>query len=291
MVQRLPSRDRGVSIVLGLVLCCGCSQMQQLAVNPFTQPAKERETRYSFAQVTERDGNLHKAEKTYRELVQEKPKDPRFCHRLGVVLVRQGQLDEGIALLNRACELQKDDVAMMNDLGYALVLQGEFDSAERKLRSALAIDSNNARTINNLALAVGYAGRTAEAYQLFRQIGEESEARANLAYIHSQRGDLAAAVKEYNRSLSKDPTNHTAAEALMQLAEMQHGVDLPEAPSKNVQLVGDAKFAAESQESVGRAALPAPEQVREHQADVVELLGELEPAAGPAPSSDWQTLQ
>lgn len=287
MAQGNSSGIRGAAVVLTLALGCGCSQMQKLAVNPFTQPAKDRETRFSFAQVTERDGNLHKAEKTYRELVQEKPKDPRFCHRLGVVLVRQGKLDEGIDMLNKACTLKEDDVAMMNDLGYALVLQGEFESAERELREALAIDSNNARTINNLALAVGYAGRTNEAYQLFRQIEEESEARANLAYIHSQRGDLAAAVKEYNRSLSKDPTNHTAAEALMQLAEMQHGIEAPAAPRKDVQLVAGESAEVEAESVTGHAVLDAPEPSLE----VVELLGELESGVEPPASSDWQTIE
>ncbi len=287
MAQGCSSGIRGAAVVLTLALGCGCSQMQRLAVNPFTQPAKDRETRFSFAQVTERDGNLHKAEKTYRELVQEKPKDPRFCHRLGVVLVRQGKLDEGIALLNQASTLKADDVAIMNDLGYALVLQGEFAEAESQLRNALAIDSNNARTINNLALALGYAGRTSEAYDLFRQIGEESEARANLAYIHSQRGDLAAAVKEYNRSLTKDPTNHTAAEALMQLAEMQHSIDTPVDAARDVQLVGGESADVESESVTGHAVLDAPEPSSE----VVELLGELESTVEPPASSDWQTIE
>ncbi|OYW20102.1 MAG: hypothetical protein B7Z55_07775 [Planctomycetales bacterium 12-60-4] len=288
-------RNWGAAICLTVAASSGCSHMQQYVVNPFSDPIKEREMRYSFAQVTERDGNMHKAEKAYRELVEEKPKNADYRHRLGVVLVRQGKLDEGVEMLSKARDLKKDDVSLLNDLGYAQVLKGEFDAAEATLREALAVEAKNERTINNLALAVGYAGRTQEAYELFRQVQSESSARSNLAYVHSQRGDLASAVREYDRALSKDPTNRSAAEALVQLTEIQRDTDLPATPSRDVQLVsGRRDLGARLPSDEGVEKSPATALQRQH-ADLVELLGELEPAPAAAinstPAYEWTSME
>jgi Flp pilus assembly protein TadD len=198
----------------------GCAQRPQWVQNPLTYRDRDRDMRFSFAQVIERDGNLYRAEKQYRELQQEAPKDPRFAHRLGVVLIRQGRTEEGVAFLEEAAKHKADDVAILNDLGYAYTVAGDYAAAEEHLRLAMTIDNRDSRTINNLALAIGYAGRTQEAYELFRRNGSEAEARANVAYVLAQRGELKHAVDEYNRALNKDPDYKPAAEGLVQLTQI-----------------------------------------------------------------------
>lgn len=228
--------------VVAAALTTGCAQTSHWSHLPLNNAAKDRDLRFSFAQVSERDGNLYKAERTYRELHQEAPKDPRFTHRLGVVRVRQGELEEGLVLLEQAAQQREDDVEILNDLGYAYLISGDFSAAEREFQRALAIDARNSRTLNNLALAVGYAGRTQESYELFRRTGGEAEARSNVAYILAQCGDLPAAMREYNRALGNDPNYKPAAEALLQLAAMQRalqagddaGVQYAQRPPENV---------------------------------------------------------
>ncbi|MBI1348152.1 tetratricopeptide repeat protein [bacterium] len=208
-------------LALSTSLFAGCTQLPQWAHNPFSDPIKDREMRFSYAQVIEQDGSLHKAEQAYRQLQKEAPKNAKYTHRLGVTLVREGRAEEGLVELRKAADLKPEDVAILNDLGYALVMTGEYEEAETVLKSALKFDQRNPRTINNLALAMGYEGKSQDAYELFRRNGSEAEARSNLAYVLAQRGEMEPAVREYNLALSKDPSHRPAAEALVQLTDMQ----------------------------------------------------------------------
>jgi|GEM_PF-1995621 len=220
-MDRPTLRHAVAMLAIPFCLLTGCTQLPQWAQSPFSDPIKDREMRYSFAQVIEQDGNLYKAEQSYRQLQKEAPKNVNYTHRLGVTLVREGRVEEGLVELRKASDMKPEDVAIMNDLGYALVMSGEYAEAETILREALKLDQRNPRTINNLALAMGYDGRTQDAYELFRRNGTEAEARSNLAYVLAQRGQMDHAVREYNVALSKDPTHKPAVEALIQLSEMQ----------------------------------------------------------------------
>jgi Flp pilus assembly protein TadD len=213
-----------VVLAAWMAVVSGCSAGRWSAALPLHRSGTEWETRLDFAQVHEKEGNLRKAEQQLRELHAQHPGDARATHRLGVVLTRLGQIDEGLLLLEEANLSQPGDADVLTDLGYAYVLRGDLDQAEELLRAALAASPRNRRTINNLAIAVGYAGRFDESLALFRQAGSEAEARANLAYVRAQRGEVDAAITEYSRALSQDPGLRPAAEAMVQLAQVQHEV-------------------------------------------------------------------
>ncbi len=276
---------------------CGCAQVNQYVRSPFGDPIRQQEMQYDFAQVVERNGDLHRAEKTYREMAAAKPKVAKYHHRLGVVLVRQGKLEEGLAELSQAVQLDADNATMLNDLGYAQLLKGEYAVAEQTIRKSLEIDARDPRARNNLALAVGYEGRTREAYELFRQHQTEAEARANLAYVHTQRGELIEATREYDRSLSKNPEFKPAAEALLQLTQMQRGIhDSNLAPSGDVQFASRTVPAATAADR-SRKSLETPRtQLQDKHASLVELLGEIEAeeaaqANRAAPASDSASIR
>lgn len=213
----------------------GCASTRELALKPFTQPEKDREVRFDFAQVAERDGNLPRAAEQYRALHKARPKDARFCHRLGVVCVRMGDPDEGLEHLKQAHDLDPKNLAILNDLGYAQLLQGDYAAAESTFRAALALDPRHKRSMNNLALAIGYDGRIDEAYSLFRAAGSEAEAEGNIGYVLAHRGDLDAAINRYHRSLSRDPALRSSAEALVQLTELKEQMRRLEQSEEGVQ--------------------------------------------------------
>ncbi len=203
----------------------GCSTGRRLVQLPQRKPGVEWETRLNFAQVHEREGNLRKAERQLRELHAQQPEDVRAMHRLGVVLARLGQVEDGLLLLEEVNLRQPGDTEALTDLGYAHVLCGNLEFAEELFREALAVSPRNRRAINNLALVVGYAGRFDESLALFRQSGSEAEARANLAYVRAQRGEVDAALTEYSRAISQDPDLKPVAEAMVQLAQVKHEVN------------------------------------------------------------------
>lgn len=214
-------------IVTGALLLSGCGQTRQFVQNhnPITRPARDRSVRYDLAQVAEREGNLRKAADEYRVLLEKKPNDAELSHRLGVVLIRLGERDEGLELLQQALRLERNDRAVLNDLGFAHLEVGELEDAERYFREALALNPNDPRTVNNLGLCAGFDGRFDEAYSHFRRVGSEAQAHANMGYVLAQRGDLSLAVSNYNRALSHDPNLRSAAEALVQLARLSEAAE------------------------------------------------------------------
>ncbi len=284
MRHSLSSTRMLTGFVLLLGVTSGCASMKSMCMdwNPFTDRIKDRENRYNFAQVTERTGDHQRAERNYRTLCEEAPKDARYCQRLGVVLVREGKMKDGIKMLEKARDLDKDNIAILNDLGYAYTVDGEFFEAEAALREAMKVDSRDVRTQNNLAMVLGYMGKTDEAYELFRRNNDEGTARNNIAYIHAQGGNIDMAVKEYSKSLNHSPGNKPAAEALVQLNTLHKNLaeSKPKTPSK-VQLASDQTVVPEKKIAVRER--PACEPQQAERTDLVQLLDEVETDASEAP--------
>ncbi len=257
-------------MLLSALMLTGCASVNKLAWNPFGDRIKDRENRFSFAQVTERNGDIYRAETSYRQLTEEVPKDARYCQRLGVVLVRQGKLEEGITVLNKARDLDDDNIAILNDLGYAYTVQGEYEQAEKVLRDAMKIDPREVRTQNNLAMALGYMGKSEESYEMFRRNTDEGTARNNLAYIYAQTGHVDLAVKEYSKALSHSPDNKAAAEAILQLNTLQQSLAAKAKSSEpKVQLASDAvQSPAVSRKEADRKTAASK--------DLVQLVGDVE---------------
>ncbi len=132
-----------------------------------------------------------------------------------------GNTTEGITYLMEADALQPDDAKIKSDLGYAHVLQGEFEIAEKFLREALDLNPADTKSVNNLALSVGHQGRMDESYSLYRSVMSDAEAHANLGFVYSEQGNAEMAMRHYNIALDKDPSLVRAAEALVQMHEIQ----------------------------------------------------------------------
>lgn len=278
----------GLVLLLGVTSGCASVKSMNMAWNPFTDRIKDRENRYNFAQVTERTGDHQRAERNYRALCEEAPKDARYCQRLGVVLVREGKMKDGIKMLEKARDLDDDNIAILNDLGYAYTVDGEFFEAEAALRQAMKLDSRDVRTQNNLAMVLGYMGKTDEAYELFRRNNDEGTARNNIAYIHAQGGNLDMAVKEYSKSLNHSPGNKPAAEALVQLNTLHKNLAAKPETAAKVQLASD-QTVAKKPESIGRATFRNPPETE--RSDLVQLLNEVEADDGQAPEkAPWRPV-
>lgn len=223
--------------VFGLVVSLtGCGQMRSLTSKQKAPTnSSQLELRMNMARLHEREGNLGKAEAEMKKLMVEFPGATRVQHRLGIVQIRQGKSEEGIRNLLEAAASEPDNVDLLNDLGYAYFNIGDYEAAEGMFREALRINVTNPKTTNNLALVIGFQGHTEDAYQLFRRNMSEAEALANIGYIHTQRGELDLALARYSDALNHDPKMKSAADAMVQIYQLQRRIDaMPE----------DAKVAA-----------------------------------------------
>jgi hypothetical protein len=141
-------------------------------------------------------------------------------HRLAVIDSRQGRLDQADKHFKAAMKSGRPSVELLSDYGYALYLKEDLEEAERVLREVVQREPRHTAARNNLALVLGEQGRFNESFQEFRMAVDEPEALANLAYVKTQMGEFEDAQKAYHRALALKGDMRPAAEALIQLAEI-----------------------------------------------------------------------
>lgn len=179
------------------------------------------ESQLAMARLQERRGQTREAEAVYRAMISKFPDHPLAWHRLGVMSAKAGKYAEAEEYLQRSRQAAPANAALLSDLGYLYCLQHRLNDAERVLREAIAIEPHHVAANNNLGLVLGEMGRFEESMTAFKRVGTESQALANLAYVHSQLGNLAEAQSLYSRALSIDDTLRPAAEAMIQIAQRQ----------------------------------------------------------------------
>ncbi len=123
--------------------------------------------------------------------------------------------------VSRALALAPDQADLLGDMGYFCYLCSRSQEAEGYLRRAVELQPNQPLYGNNLALVLGEQGRDKESLDLFRRFGREEQAYANMAFVYAQRGQYAQALEMYNRVLTADPKDRTAATAMLQISKLQ----------------------------------------------------------------------
>jgi len=174
-----------------------------------------------MARLCQSRGQTAEAKRLYEEAIQRHPKDPAGYHGLALLYAKQGQFKEAEPNFMRAMALAPNQAELLGDMGYFCYLCGRSEEAERYLRRAIELEPNQPVYGNNLALVLGEQGREKESQGLFRRFGTEQQAYANMAFVYAQRGEYAKAQDMYNRVLTQDPKDHTAAMAMLQLSRLQ----------------------------------------------------------------------
>jgi Tfp pilus assembly protein PilF len=198
----------------------GCSHLPR-ELPSLSGNSKKVETQLTIARLHERSGKLNKALELYQDLENRRPNDPAVNHRLGIVYSRLGDHVESEKHFLAAIEKSPRDKNILTNFGYSLYVRNELSRAEEILRQAIALDADNPRAINNLAIVCGHQGDTKESFRLFRKVGSEADANANLAFILVQLGEGEKAMEHYSRALTLDDSLESASTALIELAEAQ----------------------------------------------------------------------
>lgn len=233
----------------------------------------------ALARLSERREQKDQAEKVYREVMEKWPNHPAPHHRLAVMRAADGKFEEAATHFSRALELAPSDAELLSDFGYFCYLQDNIAAAENYLRQAVELDSNNAAYCNNLAIVLGEQGRYDEALRMFRRIGSEAEAQANMAFVLARRGEVQQALESYSRALDEDEQLRPAAEGLVQLARFA-----PQPPQHRTLL--DTTSLARRESPVGGQSVAATPERSVRASTVYEPGGSVQPAGwtGTAPT-------
>lgn len=253
--------------VLATISASGCNKAAyQSAMATPEMPAligntDKLESQLSIARLQEHQGQLRDATDRYQQLAVKNPKNATIPHRLGIIESKSGNHDVANKHFRRSLELDPHNAEVLTDWGYSLFLQGKLDEAETALRIALKEAPSDKRATNNLALALGHAGKTEESLALFRQVSGEAPAWVNLGYVHVSLGEGEKAAECFAKALSIDDRLETAANALVQIAELQQQAEQRTARKRKVAAAKSARTKSET-ESLIAGVVPASGESR-----------------------------
>jgi len=136
MVDTLMARDRNFAAL---------AQLQSSEQN-------NQEYWQRYGELLAKTGDLPRAERLFIGM-RDKCDSSEAYHGLGMVALKQGKLDQSLALLEMAVNRMPASAAARNDYGYALLLKRDFPQAQMHLRTALELQNGNGTARQNLAVA------------------------------------------------------------------------------------------------------------------------------------------
>ncbi|HYV57107.1 MAG TPA: tetratricopeptide repeat protein [Candidatus Nitrosopolaris sp.] len=138
------------------------------------------------------------------------PGNARGHFNLGNSLMGAGRIDEAIAELQRAVELQPNFPDARLSLGNAFMIKGDVEQAVAEYERTLRIDPRHAGVHNNLAAILDQRGDTDAAVSHYRRAlkGDPWNAplQANYAGLHARAEDWAGATVRYRKAIRADPS-------------------------------------------------------------------------------------
>jgi serine/threonine-protein kinase len=138
----------------------------------------------------------------FRAALAARPNSPGMYLRLGVVLKRQGRLDEAIALCRKAIELDPTYSASHNNLGNALKVKGELGEAIKEFHHAIRLDPKNALAYRNLGDVLLMQGKPVEAEAAYRKALDLKPNSDEAYYAYYNLGGALLQQAQFNKALT-----------------------------------------------------------------------------------------
>ncbi len=156
----------------------------------------------------------------YRRAI-EHPLDYSVFNQLGILLAKQGNLDEAVDLFRRAVKTEPNSFQPHVNLGLALAVTNQFDESQEEFRRALEIDPKGVNAHCGLALLLRREGRPDEARAEYERALEldprNAAAHVDLASLLVQQGDIPGAQSHFEAALAIDSNNRAARAGLERL--------------------------------------------------------------------------
>ena len=161
------------------------------------------------AYAHQKAGRFPEAERGYRELLQQEPRNAAALHLLGMVGMQTGRSEMAVELIQRAIGLDGGNAQFHMNLGNLLQAQGKLDEAVDCYGRALKLNPRSASAWSNLGEALKTQGKLEEAAaSLGKALALEPElavAHSNLGNVRHAQGELEQALACYERALVLQP--------------------------------------------------------------------------------------
>src|SRR3974390_1813910 len=142
-----------------------CVDAYSRGVATLTQPDKSNWMLFYFRGICyERSHQWPKAEADLKKALELFPDQPHVLNYLGYSWIDQGMnLDEGMAMINKAVQQRPDDGYIVDSLGWAYYRVGNYEEAVKKLERAIELKPEDPTINDHLGDAYWRVGRTLEA--------------------------------------------------------------------------------------------------------------------------------
>jgi protein O-mannosyl-transferase len=168
----------------------------------------------NYAVILRERGQLEEAIAHLQQAVEIQPSFAEAHNNLGNALRQQGQPDLAIAQFQKALQLEPNNAPAYGNLGSALLDKGQVNEAISQFRKARQIEPGNAVLLNNLAYALLQNGQGTEAIALLQKAIELhpgfADAHNNFGNLLLQSGQVDAAIACYRKALETQPDDAPA---------------------------------------------------------------------------------
>jgi len=154
-------------------------------------------------------GQFAEAEKLYRQILSQVPRQPDALHLLGLLAHHRGQHANAVEIINQAIREAPGHAPYHCNLGSALQALGKTAEAIASYRQALALQKDFPEAHLNLGNALEASGKPDDAIASYRRAlrsrPQYAEAYYNIGRIHQAHGRDGEAVSAYRRALAIQP--------------------------------------------------------------------------------------
>lgn len=143
--------------------------------------------------------------------------------------LREGRLDDAVALFQLAVWQQPDNVNLRKDLGYTLMRTGELAQARDQFEVALRHKPDDTTTALEYAYLCYETRRPAEARRVFQRLSGSADPLVRAAAagaFESVDRPLRASVAQWREALERAPDQWSGHEELARLAELRDDKEL-----------------------------------------------------------------
>jgi tetratricopeptide (TPR) repeat protein len=222
----MKSRSRALSVAAAaLLLASGCTR-------PKAKNSSEVLLTERMAEVLLRDNRPADAERAFRDVLKDDPKNPGVYDGLGVALMMQGRFRDALPYLDKAVALGPENGSYRNNRGVARMELGQYREAAEDFNVAEKSQNPDDRvsaTINRGRLDQRQGDFTGAEQEFTNALARDPKSFAaslGRGVAREAKGDLQGAAEDYLVVVKLDPTSAEANLRLGLCLVSLHKVDL-----------------------------------------------------------------
>ncbi len=144
-------------------------------------------------------GQLEKAGKIYKKILEINPNHSRSLYLLGVIAHQIGKADMAVNLINKAIQNDPKNPVYYNNLASMFQDQGKFNEAISCFQKAVQLKPDYAEAYNNMGIAFQGQGKFNEAISCFQKA---VQLKPDLAGVYNNMGNAFQGQGKFNEAIS-----------------------------------------------------------------------------------------